>query len=110
MATTSITSPLVSPPENNEELPGYSRAGADPVLAQADASHACRMEYSCSLFGSDGQALMTLFVRSRAPSKQTLPMFYEGDSITGAVEISPPKSITVKGISISVSHLIFSFL
>jgi hypothetical protein len=89
--------------DNDEELPGYSRNRSCP--AQASSRHGpMRTEFSYSSSENEGKTRITVFVQSRAPSKHMSPIWFEGDSIIGRVELFQSKSIMVKGISVSVGH------
>lgn len=74
------------------ELPGYSRA---------EPSSTSR-EWPEHVYSLD-KTQLSLKVKSRAPSATNLPLFFDGDTITGSVEMNVEKPESAKSVTISVS-------
>lgn len=109
------------------ELPSYSDAKADakldggapaagdaksvpraaphpgsPPPFSASTSSSARVEHVYSLNLTKGKPWLSLRMTSRAPSPKALPVFAEGDEISGTVEIDLEKPESSKGITIEV--------
>jgi len=59
-------------------------------------------EHRRSLETAKGKKWLTLFVKSRANSS-SLPVFLEGDIVTGRVELDLDKAESSKGVTVTVS-------
>lgn len=77
-----------------------------PFAAATSSSAASRTEHTYSLNNSKGKPWLTLIIKSRAPSVKALPVFLEGDVISGTVNVSLDKPETSKGIMIAVRSAI----
>jgi hypothetical protein len=90
MATTQVT---------GDELPAYASSQA-PAGARA-APQRCSHSYSLE---NKGRTWITLKVsNSRAQVAKQLPLFYDGDTIEGAVEVDLDKAESAKAVTISAS-------
>ncbi|KLO08938.1 hypothetical protein SCHPADRAFT_931505 [Schizopora paradoxa] len=74
-----------------------------PFTAASSSSAASRTEHTYSLNNSKGKPWLTLVIKSRAPSSKALPVFYEGDVISGTVSVSLDKPESSKGVTIAVT-------
>ncbi|TFK40190.1 hypothetical protein BDQ12DRAFT_772139 [Crucibulum laeve] len=84
--------------EPESELPSYSSVSAQkksPTPVAGGSEHSKSLE-------NDGRKWLSLYVKSRSGNSSTLPVFLEGDSISGRVEIDLQKAETIKGIVIEV--------
>lgn len=91
----------------DSELPGYSEANSSATTAASTA----RSQKSVSLEDAKGLKWLTLTVNSRASAPNSLPVFYEGEVISGQVDFDVVKSESIKGISIKVNYFaIFTIL
>lgn len=115
------TSPAA--PEHDSELPSYDahtrEQRADPPpsapalsapgggqqarAAAPSAATALRTESNRSLETTKGKKWLQLFVKSRASSSGMLPVFFEGDTVAGRVELDLDKAEGCKGVTIRVS-------
>jgi len=64
-------------------------------------------EHHHSLENEKGKKWLSMFVKSRASSAESLPVFFEGDAIGGRVEVDLNKPEGSKGVSIVVSTSLF---
>lgn len=89
------------------ELPGYSEVPASTAAASSNNADRAGSQHASSLQDSKGFKWLTLTVNSRAPPSTSYPIFYEGDVISGQVDLDVLKSESIKGISIKVrsTHL-----
>ncbi|KAJ7104002.1 hypothetical protein B0H15DRAFT_942036 [Mycena belliarum] len=85
--------------KDDPELPGYT-ARAAPQAGPA-AAGASRTEHKWSL-ESKGRAWLFLFVHSRSPTATSPPFYFEGDSVSGRVELDLDKSESLKGVVIGI--------
>lgn len=95
------------------ELPSYSDARNEtsaPAVTTAAApayssssSGGSKTEHVFSLNNSKGKPWLSLVVTSRAPSVKALPVFLDGDAITGEVRVALDKAESAKAVSIGVS-------
>lgn len=88
------------------ELPGYSEV-PEPSPATAgpgSGSNTARAgsQYTISLQDEKGFKWLTLATSSRASASTSLPIVYQGDVISGQVDLDVLKSESIKGISIKV--------
>lgn len=84
----------------DSELPSYRAASALPqVHGQPEHSYALE---------SKNHKWLSLFVKSRANSPTSQPMFLQGDVISGRVDLHLEKAETVKGITIAVPQTLFN--
>lgn len=101
------------------ELPSYSDARNEPAAPAAttaaapayssSSSGGSKTEHVFSLNNSKGKPWLSLVVKSRAPSVKALPVFLDGDAITGEVRVALDKAESAKAVSIGVSaRLLFS--
>lgn len=86
----------------DSELPGYSAAPSSTAAGPSSDQTGSLQGHSSSLQDSKGFQWLTLTVNSRAPASTSLPVFYEGDVISGHVDFDVLKSESIKGISIKV--------
>ncbi|TDL25704.1 hypothetical protein BD410DRAFT_895932 [Rickenella mellea] len=84
-------------PPVDKELPGYS-----PQKPQATA-RAGQTEQAYSLETNAGRKWITLRVTSWSPNPKSLPLFLDGDTIKGTVEVDLEKPESSKGVSINIS-------
>lgn len=82
------------------DLPQYS---PDQRPAPAQSRSRVQVEHVYSLNNSKDKPWVILKVNSWSPSAKSLPMFLDGDIITGSVEISLDKPESAKGVTIGVS-------
>ncbi|KAG8213462.1 hypothetical protein J3R82DRAFT_11980 [Butyriboletus roseoflavus] len=89
----------------NSELPGYSEApGPSPGVAGSSGNSAqASSPYTISLQDEKGFKWLILAVSSRASASTSLPVFYEGDVISGQVDLDVLKSESIKCISIKIT-------
>jgi hypothetical protein len=59
---------------------------------------------------SKGTPWLTLKVRSRARNPTQLPQFWEGDTITGSVDLDLQKPESIVGVTISVRNTFWTYL
>ncbi|KAF4596561.1 hypothetical protein EYR40_007742 [Pleurotus pulmonarius] len=78
-------------------LPVYT-----PSSPTSPTSQAARSEHVVSLQGSKGHKWLSLYVNSRAATAASLPLLFQGDSVTGRVELDLQKEETIKAIVVSV--------
>lgn len=100
------------------ELPSYSDARNEPAAPavttaapaySSSSSGGSKTEHVFSLNNSKGKPWLSLFVTSRAPTVKALPVFLDGDAITGEVRVALDKAESAKAVSIGVSaRLLFS--
>lgn len=100
------------------ELPSYSDARNEPAAPavttaapaySSSSSGGSKTEHVFSLNNSKGKSWLSLVVKSRAPSVKALPVFLDGDAITGEVRVALDKAESAKAVSIGVSaRLLFS--
>jgi len=86
----------------DSELPGYSEASNTSATTAALASTA-RSQHSVSLEDTKGFKWLALTVNNRASAPNSLPVFYEGEVISGQVDFDVVKSESIKGISIKIT-------
>ena len=85
---------------------------SDPTVVRAPSaspnvpSQVLRTECSRALETAKGKKWLQLFVKSRASTSASLPMFFEGDVIAGRVELDLDKAEGCKGVTIRVSALL----
>lgn len=87
------------------ELPGYTNRASATVTPQATLGALGRHEHVYSL-ERKGKKWLNLFVKSRTASP-TPPLFLEGDTISGRVEVDVEKAEGAKAITIAVSSRCF---
>ncbi|KAK7032322.1 hypothetical protein VNI00_013281 [Paramarasmius palmivorus] len=83
-----------------------SHSSRPPTIISVSSS-AERFEHSFSL-ERRGQKWLTLFVRSRSRSPLTAPVYIEGDTITGRVELDLDRPETIKGVAVAVQASVMS--
>lgn len=82
------------------ELPSYGRAGSS---SGAGLSSRQRQAHTYTLQNGNKPPWATLHVLSWAPTAKSLPVFFEGQTIEGSVDLDLPKPENIKAITISVS-------
>lgn len=94
-----------SPPGPDHELPSYAHAQNEQQKGLGDATGAgLGREHHKYLETGKGKKWLSMFVKSRATSAASLPVFFEGDTISGRVELDLDKAESSKGVSITVSE------
>lgn len=92
--------PAVVALERNDET--YN--GPGPSTHHGRASRE-RQSHEISLQNANKHKWAALRFRSWAPSPKSLPVFFEGQKISGQVELDLPKPESIKSINLSVRHL-----
>ena len=96
---------MVPQPQNKDhhdaELPPYANEQGQRQRS-TEASSLTR-EHHSFLEGGKGRKWLNLFVTSRSPDATSLPVFVEGDAISGRVEVDLEKSESSKGVTVAVS-------
>ncbi|OJA08720.1 hypothetical protein AZE42_07084 [Rhizopogon vesiculosus] len=85
--------------EDDQELPGYTLRASS-----SQASHTVSRngsEYTISREDHQGHKWLLLSVKSRAPKSDFLPIFYDGDLISGSVTLNIVKSESLKSITVT---------
>ena len=59
-----------------------------------------------ALEDGNGKKWLSLFVESRSPTSNSLPLVYEGDEIKGRIQLNARKPEALKGITITVRRSI----
>lgn len=94
------------------ELPSYSDAHNEPAAPavttaapaySSSSSGGSKTEHVFALNNSKGKPWLSLVVTSRAPTVKALPVFLDGDAITGEVRVALDKAESAKAVSIGVS-------
>lgn len=85
--------------------PSAPTAARPPSTSPTAPSQVLRTECSRALETAKGKRWLQLFVKSRASTPASLPVFFEGDVIAGRVELDLDKAEGCKGITIRVSEL-----
>lgn len=88
--------------ETSTELPAYSRSATRPQEARPLTEHTFTLETS------DRVPWLVLKVKSSAPSTKGLPVFVEGQPITGEVDLRLDKPENIKSVVVSVSFQVRS--
>lgn len=84
-----------------EPLPSYGR----PSLPHHSASEPRRRQsHVFSLEDAEGYPWATLQLASMAPSNKSLPVYFEGQNITGEARLDFPKPEGIKSVTILVSR------
>lgn len=88
------------------QLPPYGQFMGQPSTSQ-QGSHSGpstprRTEHSYTLTSSKNVAWAKLAVSSRARSSNHLPSFFEGEDITGSVDLSLEREESIKAVTVSV--------
>lgn len=84
-----------------DELPTYEGSGPRPPAASAP-----RPEYPTKhsfVHVLSGKDTCTITVASRAPNPGSPPVFYPGDTVSGAVELVLTKKLALKAVEVKVS-------
>ncbi|PPR02623.1 hypothetical protein CVT24_002194 [Panaeolus cyanescens] len=99
-------------PSNGDNLPpDYTRRAVDSESTQAsplapqntsNGVQGCTTEHQRSLETAKGRKWLSIFVKSRAGTPASLPVFFQGDVIAGRVEIDLDKAESSKGVTISI--------
>ncbi|KAF8123480.1 hypothetical protein EV363DRAFT_1228821 [Boletus edulis] len=87
----------------DSELPRYSEAPSSTTAGSSSNDARTRSEHSISLQDSKGFKWLALTVSSRAPTSASPPVFYEGDVVSGQVDLDVLKSESIRGISIKIT-------
>lgn len=102
---------LTGAPTPDHELPSYAHVRNEQqkqsnggVAGDAGTSGSgLAREHHKFLETGKGKKWLSMFVKSRATSAASLPVFFEGDTIFGRVELDLDKAESSKGVSITVS-------
>ena len=94
--------------EGETDLPSYADVPKSTAKPTTSATSIWQTKHTYSLNTSKGIPWLKLLASSRAPSIKTLPVFLEGDVISGSVDVELDKPESCKGVSITVSYPIFS--
>ncbi|KAG9314824.1 hypothetical protein JVU11DRAFT_3917 [Chiua virens] len=92
----------------DSELPGYSELSSESLgltAAAGSSSNTPRAgsQHIVSLEDAKGFKWLTLQVNSRASTPSSIPIFYEGDVVSGQVHFDALKSESIKGISVKMT-------
>jgi hypothetical protein len=86
------------------ELPNYADVAGDSSLnlfyPQAESPN--RSQFKTGLQDEKGYAWLTLQISNRSPTTKSVPLFLEGDTITGVVHLDAEKTDSVKAVYIEV--------
>lgn len=96
------------PPEitndQDHELPTYAHVQTQRQQSREASGAALTREHHRFLEDTKGKKWLSMFVQSRASNAASLPVFFEGDTISGRVEVDLDKAESSKGVTISVSE------
>ncbi|KAH0832895.1 hypothetical protein J3R83DRAFT_11847 [Lanmaoa asiatica] len=87
----------------DSELPGYSEAPSSLAVGSGSNTAQEGSQHTLSLQDGKGFKWLTLITSSRASASTSLPIFYEGDVVSGQVDLDVFKSESIKGISVKVT-------
>ncbi|KAH9481699.1 hypothetical protein JR316_0006226 [Psilocybe cubensis] len=98
---------LESTPAPEHELPSYTTAQneqkkQDEGAGPSNSGLGLGKEHHKYLETAKGKKWLSMFVKSRATNPTSLPVFFEGDIISGRVELDIDKAESSKGISITI--------
>jgi hypothetical protein len=94
----------VLPGYHDATTPSAARPPLSPQTISTSKAPALDTEHHYSLETSNHKAWVTLAVKSRASSANSLPLFVDGDDIAGVVTFDLKKAESVKGVTLSVSY------
>ncbi|KAH9903240.1 hypothetical protein C8Q73DRAFT_742388 [Cubamyces lactineus] len=84
-------------------LPEYTPSSSGSVLSPGHQSTArYPTEHRYNLVTSNGRPWLTLKVFSKAPASNYLPAFYQGETVTGIVQLSLSTGEPIKSISVQI--------
>lgn len=86
-----------------DALPSYADANGGQQQDAGSSSSGGLTEHHRFLETAKGKKWLGLSVKSRSPVAASMPIFVEGDTISGSVHIDLDKSESSRGITISVS-------
>ncbi|KAI9568203.1 hypothetical protein HD554DRAFT_2022523 [Boletus coccyginus] len=84
-------------------LPGYSAAPLPALPGSSRNAAWAGSDHTSSLQDPKGFNWLVLTLNSRASASTSLPIFYQGDVISGQVDVDVPKSGSIKGISVKIT-------
>lgn len=87
--------------EPSSALPSYDFSGG----ARYPNNHRRRQSHVLSIEDAEQIPWATLRVSSFAPSIKSLPVYFEGQPVTGEVRIDPQKLESIKSVTVLVSML-----
>jgi len=94
------------PPEitndQDHELPTYAHVQTQRQQSREASGAALTREHHRFLEDTKGKKWLSMFVQSRASNAASLPVFFEGDTISGRVEVDLDKAESSKGVTISI--------
>ena len=99
-----IPGPHELPNDQDHELPSYAHAQTQGQQSREASGVGLAREHHRFLEGAKGRKWLSIFVKSRANTPASLPVFFEGDTIAGRVEVDLDKAESSKGVSIYVSR------
>lgn len=116
-AALAVSSALSEPDLNHDhELPSYvahTPSGRGSAISGSSSSNnglaSIGREHHRYLETPKGKKWLSMYVKSRSTSVTSLPVFFEGDTISGRVELDLDKADSGKSVTISVSFF-FAFL
>ncbi|KAF4614118.1 hypothetical protein D9613_007827 [Agrocybe pediades] len=91
-----------SQPQQAQEadLPTYANVQAQTQRSREASTLAT--EHHTFLEGGKGRKWLNLFVKSRSPESASLPVFVEGDVISGRVEVDLDKAESSKAVTVAI--------
>ena len=103
--------------QGHNSLPSYSslatnsRSASGSRSARNSSSYSrpsrAPVEHLYTLTDNSNRAYATLRLSSYAASSRFLPSYYDGETISGSMELSYPKPETVVSVTVVVSHMHF---
>ncbi|KAF8905073.1 hypothetical protein CPB84DRAFT_1845155 [Gymnopilus junonius] len=91
-----------SPQATSDELPTYAHVQTQKQQSGEGSGAGLAREHHRFLEGAKGKKWLSMFVKSRASNAASLPVFFEGDTISGRVEVDLDKAESSKGVTISI--------
>lgn len=85
------------------ELPAYTQPGSSTGHEHVSRE---RQIHTYHLQNGNKVPWATLRMKSRAPSARSLPIYFEGQSVTGQVELDLRKPERIKAVIVSVSYFL----
>ena len=82
------------------ELPAYN----DPGPSRTQGRSSGEQVHELTLRDSDGHVWATVRFSSKAPSAKSLPVFFEGQDISGQVDFDLKQSESIKSVEVLVSR------
>ncbi|KAF9223898.1 hypothetical protein BS17DRAFT_795942 [Gyrodon lividus] len=89
----------------DSELPGYSPPVPPPLQSAGTSANTTQLgsQHLSSLEDSKGYKWLSLTVSSRTSDPTSPPCFYQGDTISGQVDLDVLKSESIKAITVKVT-------